>query len=140
MPALDRYHQAVRRALEKDGWTITNDQFQVFYGGRRVVIDLGAEKVIAAEKANRKIAVEIKTFGGPSPLAELEQAIGQFGLYTSVLAQVEPERVLFVAVPLNVYQTLFQEPIGQIVLHDLLHHVIVYVAEAEEINEWIPAF
>ena len=101
---------------------------------------MGAEKLVAAEKENRKIAVEIKTFGGPSPVADLEQTIGQFGLYSSILAQVEPERVLYVAVPLDVYDTLFQEPIGQIILRELLHHVVVYVADAEEINEWIPLY
>ena len=140
MSALDKYHGVVRRALEKDGWTITDDQMTVFYGRRRVIIDLGAEKLLAAEKENQKIAVEIKTFGSLSPMTDLERAIGQFGLYSSVLAQVEPDRLLFVAVPLHIYQTLFQEPVGQIVLRDLMNRVIVYAADAEEIDEWIPPF
>ena len=138
MSALDRYHHQVRRALEKDGWIITSDPLTLFYGNRRVTVDLGAEKLVAAEKENRKIAVEIKTFGGPSPVADLEQAIGQFGLYSSILNRVEPDRILYVAVPLDVYESLFQEPIGQIILRELLHHVVVYVADAEEIDEWIP--
>ena len=60
MPQQDLYHHQVRNALIKDGWTIVDDPFQIAYKGMRVYADLGAEKVIAASKANRKIVVEIK--------------------------------------------------------------------------------
>ena len=59
MPARDLYHDAVKNALVKDGWTITHDPFIVEIEGDRLYIDLGAERVIAAEKGTRKIAVEI---------------------------------------------------------------------------------
>lgn len=36
------------------------------YGGVDMYVDLGAEKLIAAEKNQQKIAVEIKTFNRPS--------------------------------------------------------------------------
>jgi len=29
MPAKDIYHERVKKALEKDGWTITNDPFKL---------------------------------------------------------------------------------------------------------------
>jgi hypothetical protein len=38
--------------------------------------DIGAERRIAAEKGNTKIAVEIKVFAGPSAVHELEVAVG----------------------------------------------------------------
>lgn len=38
-------------------------------------VDLAAERSLAAEKAGRKIVVEIKVFGTSSPVAELERAI-----------------------------------------------------------------
>lgn len=66
MPALDRHHTAVRNALIKDGWTITADALTLFVGEDRVHTDLGAERVIAADNGTRKIAVEVKTFGGAS--------------------------------------------------------------------------
>ena len=65
MPARDTYHDAVKNALIKDGWTITHDPLVVELGGDRLFIDLGAERVIGAEKGTRKIAVEVKTVRRP---------------------------------------------------------------------------
>ncbi len=62
MSRKDRFHQAVRNALEKAGWTITHDPLPLKIGNLRLKVDLGAEKLIAAQKDNQKIAVEIKSF------------------------------------------------------------------------------
>jgi hypothetical protein len=60
MPARNIHHDAVVRSLIKDGWTITDDPLRLAYGGREFYVDLGAEQgPIAAEKENRRIAVEI---------------------------------------------------------------------------------
>lgn len=64
MSRKDRFHQTVRRALEKDGWTITHDPLGLKIGNLRLKADLGAEKTIAAQKDNKKIAVEVKSFLG----------------------------------------------------------------------------
>lgn len=48
--AKDIYHSTVRIALEKDGWTITDDPLTLRVGGRSAFIDLGAEELFAAEK------------------------------------------------------------------------------------------
>jgi hypothetical protein len=81
----------VKRALQQDGWTITHDPLPY-----RVedVIDLGAERILGAERDNIKIAVEVKSFLSPSPLTDLHEAIGQFVLYQQFLAELEPERIL----------------------------------------------
>ncbi len=50
MPAKDIYHNTVRTALEKDGWTITNDPLPLKIGKRTLNVDLGAQKLFAAEK------------------------------------------------------------------------------------------
>ena len=60
--AKDIFHSHVRSALEKDGWTITDDPLLLPWGKAPVYVDLGAEKIIAAEKNERKIAVEVKSF------------------------------------------------------------------------------
>ncbi len=99
MPALDHYHEAVRNALIKDGWTITDDPLTLTVGADRIPIDLAAERVIAAYKGVRKIAVEIKTFAGASRIADLESALGQYVLYRMALRRAEPDRELFLAVP-----------------------------------------
>jgi XisH protein len=62
MSRKDCFHQAVRKALEKEGWTITHDPLPLKVGTLRLQADLGAEKLIAAQKDNQKIAVEIKSF------------------------------------------------------------------------------
>ena len=71
MPAKDIYHNTVRTALEKDGWTITNDLLTLEIGDRSLFVDLGAEKILAAEKQGRKIAVEVKSFLSFSPVHDL---------------------------------------------------------------------
>ncbi len=52
MPAKDLYHDIVKNALIKDGWTITHEPYnlnnELF--SRILMIDLGAERLIAAEK------------------------------------------------------------------------------------------
>ncbi len=62
MSRRDLYHEHVVAGLTKDGWMITDDPLKLEYAGRRLQVDLGAELPIGAEKAGRKIAVEIKTF------------------------------------------------------------------------------
>lgn len=62
MPAKDTFHDAVKNALIKDGWTITDDPLYLSFGGVDLYVDLGAEKLIAAQKDEQKIAVEIKSF------------------------------------------------------------------------------
>jgi CRISPR/Cas system-associated exonuclease Cas4 (RecB family) len=66
MAAKDLFHEAVRRGLEKDQWTITDDPLELEWEEVKVKIDLAAERLIAAERGGEKIAVEIKTFIGTS--------------------------------------------------------------------------
>jgi XisH protein len=89
MPAKDFYHNIVCTALIKDGWTITDDPFKLRVGGRSVYVDLGANKLFAAEKQGRKIAVEIKSFLDPSLVSELEKALGQYELYSLIMEDIE---------------------------------------------------
>jgi hypothetical protein len=76
MSAKDFYHHQVRTALIRDGWEITHDPYTLPIGIDRVFVDLGAEAPIAAEKGERRIAVEIKSFRGASDLHDFEQALG----------------------------------------------------------------
>lgn len=62
MSAKDKFHGIVKSALEKDRWTITDDPLRIEWGLVEVYIDLGAEKIIGAEKEGQKIAVEVKSF------------------------------------------------------------------------------
>jgi len=85
MPARDLYHNSVKRALVKDGWTITHDPLRLSWGSKDMYVDLGAERLIAAEKAKQRIAVEVKSFVGDSEMDDLEKAIGQYIVYVPFL-------------------------------------------------------
>jgi hypothetical protein len=137
MSRKDRFHQAVRKALEKEGWTITHDPLPLKVGTLRLQADLGAEKLIAAQKDNQKIAVEIKSFLRASKITDFYQAFGQFLPYKIALKRVEPERVIYLAIPNSTYEALF----GEILIQDLLEEypvkLIIYNSDKEEIQSWI---
>jgi hypothetical protein len=105
MPAKDVYHDTVKNALIKEGWTITSDQLFIRFGGFDMYIDLGASQVIAATK--QKIAVEVKSFIGGPFISEFHTAIEQVMNYRSALKRIEPECVLYLAVPRVIYKTYF---------------------------------
>lgn len=136
MSAKDRFHDAVKNALIKDGWKITHDPFRLDFGFTDTYIDLGAEKVITADKDDEKIAIEIKSFISKSELYEFYTALGQFLGYRLALKRVEPERVLFLAVPKETNDSLFHQTIiADLVLENEVK-IIVYNSIEEVIVEW----
>lgn len=78
-------------------------------------MDLGAETPLAAEKEGRRIAVEIKSFLSPSPISEMEKALGQFGFYRFLLSRQFPGRTLYLALPESRYDSLFDTETERIV-------------------------
>ena len=137
MPAKDIYHDTVKNALVKDGWRITDDPLKLTIGSRSLYVDLGAEKLIAAQKDNQKIAVEIKSFLSPSPINDLENALGQYILYQDILKSTDTERVLYLAIREEVYNDLFAEPIGQLLLNNQRIKLITFNPDIQELVGWI---
>ena len=135
MPAKDMYHQAVRRALEKDGWIITHDPLHLRTGGVEFHIDLGAE-LLAAEKQGRKIAVEIKTFLGASAISEFHASLGQYLDYLLALEEEEPDRTLYLAVPFSQYSTFFSLQFIQKAVHRYRIKLFAYNEQQEVIVRW----
>lgn len=137
MPAKDLLHDCVKKALIKDGWKITDDPFRLKYKGRKLYVDLGAEQILAAEKGEEKIAVEIKSFVGASEMNDLENALGQFIFYRAILAETEPERKLFLAVPDEIFKTIFEDEFFDLLTKNKLAKVFGVNEEKEEIIGWI---
>lgn len=137
MPAKDIYHDTVKRALIKEGWTITDDPLRLQVGVHRMFVDLGAKKLIAAERGEQKIAVEIKSFVGRSEIDDLETALGQYVLYEKILARNEPERELFLAVRESVFVSIFQAEVGEILLEDKELKLLVFDDKKEAVLKWI---
>ncbi len=137
MSAKDIFHDIVRTALEKDGWTITNDPlFLKLTQQFKINIDLEAEKFLVAEKATQKIAVEIKSFVGRSAVSEFHLAVGQFLNYRVALEKLASERVLYLAVPTDIYQDFFSDSFVQAVLERYQIKLLVFHVQKEEITLW----
>ncbi len=138
MSRRDDLHLPLRRTLEKNGWTITNDPLILVLEETALKADLGAEKFFAAEKEGRKIAVEVKDFDSPSAISELEKTMGQLQLYQWALEVQEPERQLFLAISQAKYLEHFQKPIFQLAVQRNRINLLVYEPEREVIVRWIP--
>ncbi len=132
----DLFHNVVKNALIKDGWEITDDPLFLKVGGVELFIDLGAEKLIAAERNNEKIAVEIKSFISTSSLADFHLEIGQFLNYRVALKVADSERKLFLAVPDNAYKTFFQREFARMVIQEYQLEILVYDIQNEVIVRW----
>lgn len=136
MSAKDIFHNTVR-ALEKDGWIITHDPLFLQPSQRsKMKIDLGAEKLLSDQKEDRRIAVEVKSFVGLSAISEFHTAVGQFLNYRIALSKLEPERVLYLAVPADVYRNFFTDLFIQEVIERLRIKLLVFLVEQEEIALW----
>ena len=138
MARKDIYHETVKKALDKDDWEITHDPFQVYVGQKRLAMDLGAERLISAEKGTRKIVVEIKSFVSRSDVKDLQQALGQYVMYHQILVEQSIERELYLAIPHRTYGTIFQDELGQILLRNQLLRLLVFDEIEEVIVEWVP--
>ena len=137
MSAKDTYHNQVISALKKDNWQITHDPLIIeLSSGRQLRVDLGAENLIAADKQLDRIAVEIKSFLAPSTVSEFHTALGQFLNYRVALRVKEPERVLFLAVPKDIYDNFFFEEIAQLSVQEYQVKLLIFDPDLEEIVTW----
>jgi hypothetical protein len=136
--AKDLFRNTVKTALQKDDWNITHDPYQLRYGMVDVYIDLAAEEAIAAEKGGKKIAVEIKSFAGGSTISEFHTALGQFLNYRIALeVSNEPERILYLAVPIDTYQMFLKFEPAKTVIERYEVRLIIYNPNNEVIDRWI---
>ncbi len=138
MSAKDKFHQIVITAIEKDGWIVTHDPYLLQAGSFDLAIDLGAEEIVAAEREGRKIAIEIKSFLGASKISEFYGALGQFITYRAALKIQEPERILYLAVPDDVYEKFFVTAFIQSLIRQNQLYLVTYDIEQEIIEQWIP--
>ncbi|MFN8487368.1 MAG: XisH family protein [Caldilineaceae bacterium] len=137
MAARDLIHNAVRTALENDGWTITDDPLTLEYKDVQVFIDLGAERVLAAEREGKRIAVEIKSFISRSAVHDLENALGQYVVYRSMLRRLEPDRQLYIAISHIAYKSIFQREGIRALVEDNHASLLVVDIENKKVLQWM---
>jgi hypothetical protein len=134
LPAKDRYHDTVIRALKKAGWTITSEQFPIVVEDRHLWVDIRAEK----EQERLAILVEVKGFENtPSPVEYLASATGKYSLYLAALDYVGSPIPLYMAVPMPAYNGILSEELGKLALGRVKMHLIIFDSESEEIVQWI---
>jgi len=112
---------------------------RLHWGKKDVYADLGAKRFVGARKGPIRIAVEIKSFSGPSPIDALEKALGQFTLYHDILARVEPDRELYLAVSHKAYADVFEDAMGELLLANGRLKLLVFNTKTEVIQRWTPA-
>jgi len=138
MPVKDIYHDDVVHALKADGWIITHDPLTLSYGDKDLFVDLGAERtIIAAEKDRQKIAVEIKSFLSRSAVHDLEEAVGQYDIYRTLLAETEPDRMLWLAVPQHVYEGFLTGKFGQLIVSKVCIRLAIFDPQRKKVVKWI---
>ena len=138
--AKDIFHDQLRRALEKDGWTVTHDPFSFRVLGVEGEIDLGAEKILAAEKDQDgqkvRIVVEIKSFLGPSFMRDFHVAVGQYTNYKVFLGVTDADRQIYLAITKSVFDKKFTIPGVQLVLQTVGIKVVTFDEVTETIGSW----
>jgi XisH protein len=139
MPAKDKFHNTVKIALLDDGWTITHDPFPLKDKSRKINydIDLGAERLLIAEKGTEKIAVEVKSFTTASFSYEFHGVLGQYLIYWKGMQTIAPDRVLFLAIPSFAQERLEEHILIQEIIKDLGVHILVFDEKTEKILKWI---
>lgn len=135
--AKDIFHLNVKEALIKEGWTITDDPLTLLNrleGG--LMTDLGAEKIITAEKGITKIAIEVKSFLNPSVVHDFLLATGQYKGYESVIKWKKIDRIMYLAMPQFAYDRLILYEFAQEMIKDLDIKLIIFDEQLNSITAW----
>ena len=136
MARKDFYHNTVRNALLKDGWTITHEPINLSFLNTRLEIDLGAER-LEVVRGTVKIAVEVKNFREEStPVNEFHKSIGQVLNYMDILSRKEPSRTVYLAVSKQAYATVFSNPLVKNFVSRLSIKLVVFNTITETITKW----
>ena len=134
MPARDRHHDAVKRALIKDGWKIEREQVLFILADRHVWVDMEASNTTG----EHRILIEVKGLDGPSQVEALMDAIGQYVVYRAVIDEVGGQDIpLYLAVPESAYQSILSEQIGVVARQQVEVKLVVFDPDSEEIRQWI---
>jgi hypothetical protein len=134
LPAKDRYHDRLKRALIKDQWLITDEQVKLKIGDRRLWIDLEAEH--STEKT--LILVEVKEMISASQVDDLANSVGQYLMYRVALENKNIQISLYMAVSTTTFRGILSEEIGQLMIERFQISLIIFDPDSEVITEWRP--
>lgn len=136
--AKDFFHEIVKEALIKEDWIITDGPLTLLSraeGG--ISTDLGAEKIIVAERGLTKIAIEVKSFINPSLIHDFLRASGQYNGYNVVIKYKEINRILYLAMPIFAYEKLINYDFVNAIIENLSIKFILFDEQEKTIMKWI---
>lgn len=119
MPAKDKYHEGFKNAFIKDDWQIIRDPFTIRYEKLKLFADLAGKKLFSAQKKDINIVVEIKSFLNFSPVHEFQCALGQYILYRTLLSQINPDYLMYLAIEVEIYETFFSNKELNLLLNNI---------------------
>jgi XisH protein len=137
MPAIDGCEPQVVRALEKQGWAVSQQPVFLRVMTATYFADFQAKRGVNGN-TQHLIIVEVKCFTNESTQQdELYRAIGQYLLYRSILKLKELVIPIYLAIPTVAFVTLFTQAEVKITVQDVGIKLIVVDLEKEEVAEWI---
>ena len=137
MAAKDTYHDVIKNALVKDGWTILRDPYTIKYEEVQLFSDLLAGKTLEIEKNGQQIIVEIKSFIGRSPMREFETALGQYIIYRTFLKDILHQAKVYLGISRSIYQSFFVQKAISMIVKEIRLSLIVVDLNQEKIVQWI---
>jgi len=138
MPQIDIIHMAVRRALEKQGWRLVTEHLYLEEGGYSVYIDLALERDDPDGQGRvESVVVEVKSFIRSSFINDFQDALGQYLVYQDQLEVRDDPRLLFLALPLEVFRAHFTQPRIERMAQRYHLHLLVVDTYNEEVHQWI---
>ncbi len=137
MSARDTYHEIIKNALIKEGWTIIRDPYTIKYEEIQLFADLLVDRTLEIERNGEQIIVEIKSFIGRSPMGEFETALGQYIIYRTLLKTVLPQSKIYLGISQSIYQSFFLQKAISKILKETNLLLIVVNLNKEEIVKWI---
>lgn len=136
--ARDQLHTNVKEALLKEGWNITHDPLRIPIDGTYMEVDMAGEIVFGAERRGEKIAIEVKSFLKKSFMTNFHEAMGQYLDYKSALEDFDPQRIVYLALPIYAYNNgIFQGRFIQKRLKEEAAKLIIFDPIKNEIVQWI---
>ncbi len=133
--AFDVCHEQIVRALEKDGWQVDERPRRLNLKDRVVYIDIQAMRQVNGSRQQILLA-EVKCFPDrDSTTRELYIAFGQYIIYKAMLAELDIATPLYLALPGEVYNQLFDSTVQRAVRDNHVKLVIVNL-DTETVSQW----
>ena len=131
------FYSTAKSALTKAGWLIVADPFKIRLPGLEKFDDPAALQTFAAVNGERQIAVTVTAFLGPSLLQDFHSATGRFLIYELALHTQAMPHELYLALPLDTYEQMFERKLVQLWIKGSGLKLMVFSVKNEEVKTWI---